>query len=234
MRLADQVALVTGVSRAGQIGQAVARALAENGARLVLVARVTERAEEIRTAGGQAAAVAADLTAPAGAALAVERALHAYGRLDTVVNLAGGLTVYKPGTDHSPAEWTAELNNNLLTAFLVTRAAWGALRDAGGGAVINFARAGLPQANMLAYNCAKAGVEALTRTFALEGREFNIRVNAIAPGLTDTEANLEAMKPKDTARWARRTDIGAAAVFLASAEADGITGQVLAVAGKGI
>ena len=66
--------------------------------------------------------------------------------------------------------------------------------------IINFARAGLSQANMVAYNCAKAGIEALTRTLALEGREFGIRVNAVAPGLVDTASNIAAMKPKDTKR----------------------------------
>jgi len=87
---------------------------------------------------------------------------------------------------------------------------------------------------MVAYNCAKAGVEALTRTLALEGRDAQIRVNAIAPGLVDTKANVEMMKPKDLSRWTRRGDIAAAAVFLASDASQGITGQVITVQGWGI
>jgi len=83
-----------------------------------------------------------------------------------------------------------------LSAFLTSRAVFPHMRESGGGAIINFARAGLSQANMLAYNCAKAGVEALTRTLALEGRDSAIRVNAVAPGLVDTASNIAAMKPK--------------------------------------
>jgi NAD(P)-dependent dehydrogenase (short-subunit alcohol dehydrogenase family) len=90
------------------------------------------------------------------------------------------------------------------------------MRESGGGAIINFARAGLSQANMSAYNCAKAGVEALTRTLALEGRDSAIRVNAVAPALVDTASNIAAMKPKDLKRWAKREDIAETVVFLAS------------------
>jgi len=108
------------------------------------------------------------------------------------------------------------------------------MRESGGGAIINFARAGLSQANMLAYNCAKAGVEALTRTLALEGRDSAIRVNAVAPGLVDTASIIAAMKPKDLKRWAKREDIAETVVFLASPAAAGITGQVIAVTGAGL
>jgi NAD(P)-dependent dehydrogenase (short-subunit alcohol dehydrogenase family) len=108
------------------------------------------------------------------------------------------------------------------------------MRDFGGGAIINFARAGLPQANMVAYNCAKAGIEALTRTLALEGREAAIRVNAVAPGLVDTKSNVEAMKPKALKKWTKRQDIAQVVVFLASDAAAGITGQVIPVMGWGI
>jgi NAD(P)-dependent dehydrogenase (short-subunit alcohol dehydrogenase family) len=108
------------------------------------------------------------------------------------------------------------------------------MKDAGGGSIINFSRAGTPQANMVAYNCAKAGVDALTRTLALEGRDHGIRVNAIAPGLVDTTSNIEAMKPKDLKKWAKREDIARVAVFLASDASAGITGQTIPVTGGGI
>jgi NAD(P)-dependent dehydrogenase (short-subunit alcohol dehydrogenase family) len=108
------------------------------------------------------------------------------------------------------------------------------MQAAGGGAIINFARAGLSQANMVAYNCAKAGIEALTRTLALEGRDSAIRVNAVAPGLVDTVSNVAAMKPKDLKRWTTRDDVAATVVFLASPAAAGITGQVVAVTGWGL
>ena len=77
------------------------------------------------------------------------------------------------------------------------------MQAAGEGAIIN-SRARLSQANMVAYNCAKAGIEALTRSLALEGRDSGIRVNAVAPGLVDTASNITAMKPKDLKRWTKR------------------------------
>ena len=152
-----------------------------------------------------------------------------YGRIDILVNLAGGLSRYKPAIEHSLDDWHVEVDNNLLSAFLTSRAAFPLLQAAGNGVIINFARAGQPQANMVAYNCAKAGIEALTRTLALEGRDLGIRVNAIAPGLVDTASNIAAMKPKDLKRWTKREDIAETVVFLASPTAAGITGQVVAV-----
>lgn len=237
-RLEGKVALVTGVSHDGQVGQAVAKALAADGAMLAISARtaanVEARARELREAGARVLAHAASLTDENQVQQLVERVLSEYKRIDILVNLAGGLTRYKPVVEHTLEDWTTELNNNLLSAFLMSRAVFPAMKDAGGGVIVNFARAGLPQANMVAYNCAKAGVEALTRTLALEGRDAGIRVNAVAPGLVDTASNIAAMKPKDLKRWAKREDIAEAVVFLASPAAAGITGQTIAVTGWGI
>lgn len=236
--LEGKFAIVTGVSHDGQVGQAVAKALAQNGAGLAICARsqgnVEARAAELRQAGAKVVPVAASLTEEAQVRRVVEEAMKAFGRIDILVNLAGGLTLYKPATEFSLDDWTRELNNNLLTAFLLTREVFPHMAKAGGGSIVNFARAGLPQANMVAYNCAKAGVEALTRTFALEGRDAQIRVNAIAPGLVDTASNVSAMKPKDLSRWAKREEIADAVVFLASPASAGITGQTIAVTGWGI
>jgi NAD(P)-dependent dehydrogenase (short-subunit alcohol dehydrogenase family) len=132
---------------------------------------------------------------------------------------------------HGLDDWHAEVDNNLLTAFLASREVFPHMVKAGGGSIINFSRAGGPQTNMVAYNCAKAGVEALTRTLALEGRDIGIRVNAIAPGLVDTESNIAAMKPKDLKHWTKRDDIASTVVFLASSASAGVTGQVLPVTG---
>jgi len=236
--LAGKVALVTGVSRDGQVGQAVARALASEGAALAIVARsrdhIEARAQELKADGARVLPIAVNLVDEVEVRQMVDRVAAEYGRIDVLVNLAGGLTRYKPAVEHTLEDWTYEMGNNLVTAFLCSRAVFTRLRDAGGGVIINFARAGAAQANMVAYNCAKAGVEALTRTLALEGREHNIRVNAVAPGLVDTGSNVEAMKPKDLKKWARREDIARAVVFLASDASAGVTGQTLAVTGWGI
>ncbi|MGH8564575.1 MAG: SDR family NAD(P)-dependent oxidoreductase [Gammaproteobacteria bacterium] len=242
--LKGKVALVTGVSRSGQVGEAVAEALAEQGAVLGIVARtqtnIETRAEELRRSGTRVMRVirvlplSADLSDESQVAQVVDRMMDEYGRIDTLVNLAGGLTRYKPAEEHALEDWQHEMGTNLLTTFLCSRAVFPRMRDSGGGSIINFARGGPPQANMVAYNCAKAGIEAFTRTLALEGRDAAIRVNAVAPGLVDTEANIAAMKPKDLKRWVKRQDIAQVAVFLASDASAGITGQVIPVTGWGI
>ncbi len=236
--LSGRVALVTGVSRDGQVGQAVAKALAAEGVLLAVVARsqhnVDARADELRAAGATVLAIAADLVEESEVRPAVDRVTGEFGKIDILVNLAGGLTRYMSAIDHSTADWNYEMGNNLFSAFLCARAVFPGMRDAGGGSIVNFARAGAPQANMVGYNCAKAAVEALTRTLALEGRDHGIRVNAVAPGLVDTASNIESMKPKDLKRWTRRDDVARTVVFLASDASAGITGQVVPVTGWGI
>lgn len=236
--LSGKVALVTGVSRNGQVGQAVAQALAAEGAFLTIAARtrdnVETRAKELRGSGARILPIAANLADETEVAQLVKRTIAEYGRIDILVNLAGGLTRYKPAIEHTLEDWNHEMRNNLLAAFLCSRAVFPHMRDAQGGSIINFARAGAPQANMVAYNCAKAGVEALTRTLALEGRDHGIRVNAVAPGLVDTASNIEAMKPKDLKKWAKRGDIAKVVVFLAADQSAGLTGQLIPVTGWGI
>ena len=172
--LEGKIAVVTGVSHQGQIGETVAKALADSGAALAICARtqssVEARAAELRQAGARVLVVAASLTEESGAKQLIEATVKEYERIDILVNLAGGLTRYKPAVEHSLDDWNTELGNNLLSAFLVSREVFPHMQAAGGGAIINFARAGLSQANMVAYNCAKAGIEALTRTLALEGQ----------------------------------------------------------------
>jgi len=236
--LHGKVAIVTGVSHDGQVGQAVAQALATKGASLAIAARtkdnVVARAAELKADGANVVPVVASLTDEADVKRLVAETVSAFGRLDIVVNLAGGLTVYKPSAEVSLDEWTREVNNNVLSAFLVTREAFPQLAKAGGGSVVNFARAGNAQANMLPYNVAKAGVAALTRTFALEGKDAHIRVNAVAPGLVDTASNVAMMKPTDTEKWAKRDEIANVVTFLASPASLGITGQILDVTGWGL
>lgn len=236
--LEGKVAIVTGVSGDGQVGQAVAKALAQNGAQLAICARskdkVESKAKELREAGARVFVIAGSLTDESQVGQLIDGTMSEYGQIDILVNLAGGLTRYKPAVECSLDDWRAEVDNNLLSAFLTSRAAFPHMQAAGGGVVINFARAGQAQANMVAYNCAKGGIEALTRTLALEGRDLGIRVNAIAPGLVDTASNVAAMKPKDMKRWAKREDIAEAVVFLVSPAAAGITGQVVAVTGWGL
>ncbi len=238
MLLREKVAIITGVSRDGQVGQVVAQQFAKEGAKLAISARsegnLRARAQEIEQLGGEVIPIPADLTREDQVQNLIQKTLDRYGRIDILVNLAGGLTRVKPAIEHTLEDWNTELGNNLLTAFLCSREVFPIMQDQGGGVIINFARAGLHRARMVAYNCAKAGIEALTRTLAIEGRKHNIRVNAVAPGLVDTKDNLEAMKPsqEELSKWVKREEVARVVVFLASDESSGIQGQVVEVPGR--
>jgi NAD(P)-dependent dehydrogenase (short-subunit alcohol dehydrogenase family) len=243
MRLENKVAIITGVSQAGQVGLALASTFALEGAKLAISARSEERvrarARELQSLKANVIAVPADLTSEEGAQALIAATMAAYGRIDILVNLAGGLSKYGPSYELALADWDAELNNNLRTAFLCTRAVWPIMMQQGGGKILNFSRAGGVQSagpNMVAYNCAKAGVDALTRTFAKEGKDHNIYVNAIGPGLIVTQSNLESMHPsaEDLKNWVSMEQIVEAVLFLVSAASDGVTGAILPVQGKGI
>ncbi len=244
MRLEHQVAIITGVSHAGQVGIALASALAREGALLAISShtaeRVNARAGELRMEGAQVIAVPADLTTEDGVNTVIQETLKSYGCIDILVNIAGGLTKYGPSEELSLADWEFELNNNLRSAFLCSRAVWPIMKKQNRGKILNFSRAGGVQSagpNMLAYNCAKAGVDALTRTLAKEGKNAGIYVNAIGPGLIVTQSNIESMKPSTEdirKKWVSMEQIVEAALFLLSPASDGVTGAIVPVQGMGI
>ncbi len=191
----NRVVLVTGVGRVGQIGNAVALAFGKAGAKLVVAdlnaVGVAERAREFAAAGIEARPCAGDLTIPDIAALAVETAVNGFGRLDAVVNLAGGLTTYGPIEQTSARDLDREIAINLKSTFLVSQAAIRALAGTR-GAIVNVASVAViePQAPMAAYVAAKAGIAGFTRSLALELRDRGIRVNAVAPGMVRTGDNV--------------------------------------------
>jgi NAD(P)-dependent dehydrogenase (short-subunit alcohol dehydrogenase family) len=244
MRLDGQVAIITGVSHAGQVGFALASALAREGAMLTICSRSSERvharAQELLQAGAKVVAISADLTTEEGAQSLIQQAQATYGHIDILVNLAGGLTKYMPSAELSLADWEYELNNNLRSTFLCTRAVWPIMQKQGRGKILNFSRAGGVEGsspNMLAYNCAKAGVDALTRTFAREGKNLGIYVNALGPGLVVTQSNLASMKPSQEdleKKWVSLEEIVKAAIFLVSSASDGVNGVLLPVQAKGL
>jgi 2-dehydro-3-deoxy-D-gluconate 5-dehydrogenase len=245
-RLAGKVAVITGVSHAGQVGIALATAFAWEGASVAISSRNAERVkarvQEVLAAqpGVNVIGIASDLTSEEGARQLVQETLATYGRVDILVNLAGGLTKYGPSAELSLADWNAELNNNLRTTFLCTRAVWPVMQRQGGGKILNFSRAGGAQSsgpNMAAYNAAKAGVDALTLTFAKEGKEAGIYVNAIGPGLIVTQSNLDSMHPTPeelATKWVSMEQIIEAAIFLVSSASDGVNGVILPVQGRGL
>jgi NAD(P)-dependent dehydrogenase (short-subunit alcohol dehydrogenase family) len=228
-----KVALVTGVARANQIGHAVAEAFGAAGARLVVADRnavaVAERAREFTARGMDARAAAGDLTEPDVAALTVETALKHYGRLDVLVNVAGGLTTYGPVGQTDLAGFEREVNINLRTAFLMCQAAVEALARSE-GCVVNFASMAAlkPVAPMAAYAAAKSAVAGLTTSLALELRDRKVRVNAVAPGMVRTPDNVAAVG-SGPARWVEMAQITDGVLFLASPAAGAITGHILPI-----
>ena len=231
-----KVALVTGVGRAGQIGNAVALAFGRAGARIVACDQnavgVTERVREFAALGVDARPCAGDLTHPDIAALAVETALRHFGRLDVVVNLAGGLTTYGPIERLTVKDFDREIAINLKTAVLVSQAAIPALTDSA-GCIINFASIAYfePQSPMAVYSAAKAAVAGFTRSLAIELAHRKVRVNAVAPGMARTGDNVAAAGAD--AAYVELDDLTGAVLSLAVSGPDAPTGQIVPVTPRG-
>ncbi len=227
-----KVVLVTGVGRAGQIGHAIALAFGRAGAKIVSADRnatgVAERVKEFAAEGIDVRPSAGDLTEPDITALAVEAALKHFGRLDVLVNVAGGLTTYGPISQGGVDAFDREVAINLKTAYLMSRAAIEALAKTR-GCIVNFASVAYfrPQANLAIYSAAKAGVAGLTQSLAIELRDRGIRVNAVAPGMVRTVQNVADVGAD--ARFVEIQQITDAVLFLGSEAASGITGHILPV-----
>ena len=231
-----KVVLVTGVGRAGQIGNAVALAFGKAGAKIVACDQnavgVAERVREFAAQGVDARPCAGDLTEPDIAALAVEMALKHFGRLDVVVNVAGGLTTYGPINAVTVRAIDRELAINLKPAVLVSQAAIEALSRTK-GCIINFSSIAYfnPQAPMAVYSAAKAAVAGFTRSLALELRDRDIRVNAVAPAMVRTMDNVAA-SGNGEAEYVEMQEITDGVMTLASS-ATSATGQILPIAPAG-
>jgi len=235
-RFDNRAIVLTGVGREGQLGEVVARAFAAEGAALTLVDRdireVNERASALRQLGCPAHAAACDLTDEAQVrTLAGEVATRHAGRLDVLVNIAGGFAMSGPVGESDPAVWRRQFDINLTTAYLATRAFLPLLRPTR-GAIVYFGSAsvlpGERAGGMSAYVAAKSGVVALMRAVAEEEREAGVRANAVAPTAIRTAANLEAMSP--TIRYVERDEVAATVLFLCSDAASAVTGQILRLA----
>lgn len=195
MRLKDKVAIVTGGARG--IGAGIARCLAAEGARVAIIDMDGAEAEATAAGLGRGAlGVGADVSQEDEAHDATEKILASCGRLDVLINNAGGAgphaltSVGNPFINVDQAGWDDALAVNLRTTFAASKAAIPHLKQAGGGSIVNIASiAGvLPSVFIPAYGAAKAGVLSLTRTLAVELGPFNVRVNAICPGYLWTRA----------------------------------------------
>jgi NAD(P)-dependent dehydrogenase (short-subunit alcohol dehydrogenase family) len=235
MELAGRSVVLTGVGREGQVGEAVALAFAERGARVFLVdhsePNVRARAEALVARGLRAASLAADLTDAAAASALAERVRDATaGRLHALVHLAGGFASSGPVAESDPAVWQRQLAMNATTAYLTARAFLPLLRGTRGSIVFFASEAVLPgarTANLAAYVASKSAVVALMQAIAQEERAAGVRANALAPTTIRTADNLAAMGA-DTPMVTREA-VADVVLWLCSDASRAVTGQVVPV-----
>ena len=242
--LTGKAVVVTGGGRG--IGRGITRAMARAGANVVVAGRspdpLREAAAEARSLGADAVDVPTDITHPDEVAALIARTTAAFGRLDCWVNNAGSAEKGDVGAliDLTERQWDAVVDLNLKWTFFAAQAAAHAMP--GGGSIINISSRSGSQPNPMTgqYGAAKAGLENLTATMAVEWGHLGIRVNAVAPGVVLTDAPAAMDRPSRRRRQLetiplRRLgtvdDVGALCVYLASDEAAWVTGEVVQIHG---
>ena len=248
MRLEEKRALVTGAGSG--IGRHTAQRFAEEGAAVMCADRngdtAAETAAMIADSGGRAGSLQADVTDAARVTSMIAETVSELGGLDTVINNAG-VTIVGAAHDLEESDWDKELDVNLKSVYLVSKAAWPQLEAAGGGSIASTASiAGLRAIpDDAAYCASKAGVIMLTKCMALDGAEAGIRVNCVCPGFIQTpmidgffadqddpEASREAaIGLHPLGRLGDPLDIADGFVYLASDDARWVTGTELVVDG---
>jgi 3-oxoacyl-[acyl-carrier protein] reductase len=247
-KLDGRVAFVTGAGRG--IGAATALRLAEDGAQVILadidLEGCKQVAAQIEQAGSQALPVSCDVSNHDAVETAVGEGVDRFGRLDILVNNAGVLRdnlLFKMSDD----DWDTVMNVHLKGAFLCSRAAQKHMVEQNYGRIVSLSSvSALGNRGQANYSTAKAGLQGLTRTLAIELGPFGITANAIAPGFIDTEmtrstARRQGLDPDQVIAAASKTipvrrvgqprDIANVACFLASEEAGFVNGQIIYVAG---
>ena len=247
-RLKDKVAVITGGGRG--LGQQIAEAYVEAGAKVVLCSRRVENCkqvkEQLEAAGGEALAVQLDVTDPTSVNQAVQQALDHFGKVDILVNNSGA-SWGAPALDMPYDAWQKVMQTNLTGSFLMSQAVGRFMKENGGGKILNIASvAGLrgsePEGlDAVGYSASKGGIIALTRDLAVKWARYNIYVNAIAPGFFLTKMTKDVLayggdriiQSTPLHRIGGERDLQGAALYFASAASDYVTGQVLAVDGGG-
>ena len=244
-RLEDRVAIVTG--GASGLGKTFCLALAEQGAKLVIADIKDEEAQqtasEIQGKGGKAISIKADVTSEEATLGMAKEALEQFGRIDILVNNAAmvyGIT-RKPFTEIPLDEWDKLMAVNLKGAFLCARAVFPQMKKQGKGKIINLSSetAFTGSKYMVHYVTSKGGIISFTKSLAVEVGQYGIRVNAIGPGFTDSEASRSLINDitkydislTPLGRLEVPEDLVGALIFLASDESDFITGQTIVVDG---
>lgn len=233
---ADKVFLVTGAT--GNLGQAVARALYDTGANLILAdLSVEKRFGEVfpHMVGKETCffAHATDLMDESAVAHLIEHALERFGRIDGVVNIAGGFRAGTPVHETELETLEFMFNLNARTVFLTSRAVLPHMIERGQGKIVNIgARAALKGSkNMAAYGVSKTAVVRLTESISEEVKVHGINVNAVLPGTIDTPPNRKAMPDADYDCWVRPEALADVILFLLSDAARAVHGAALPVYG---
>lgn len=239
MLLNEKVAIVTGGGRG--IGRAIVRRFAQEGASVVIadVDEETGRAvqEEVTASGGIALFSRCDVADRDQVEATVAGAVEQFGQLDILVNNAGITGENGPFLEVSQETWDRILRVNQTALFICGQVAGRVMADARQGCIINISSVNglVPQPRVIAYAAAKAAVESMTRSMAIDLAPYNIRVNAIAPGPIQVNLPDDApTRPIDTVLLGRTglpAEVAAAAAFLASDQASYITGERIAVDG---
>lgn len=244
-RLKDKVAIVTG-STSG-IGIGIARLYAAEGAKVVICGRRKEKGEvvveQIRSAGGEATYHFLDLTDFATIEKLIDDTAESYGKIDILVNNAANVGLPDGRVDELTLEmWDAIFNSDLRGAFYAIKCVLPHMQKNGGGSIVNIGSMASCGGDLgaTAYSCAKAGVDMLTSSVALQYGKENIRCNCVRPGLIVTPQNEAVVSEQlrqiflsniEVNRYGCPEDIGHACVFFGSDESAFVTGQIINVDG---
>ena len=253
MKLKDKIAIVTGAGRG--VGKFIAMAFADEGAKVAVAARTEQEiddvAREIKAAGGQATAIRADVSQEADVDRLMEETCRSYGAIDILVNNAAVSGPFRRIEEISPEEWRRTTDINFIGLFLCCRAAIPYLKKRGKGKIINLLSAKSSMPMLSSYYSTKLAVRAITESLAAETKHINIDVNGFHPGgvhegmLGSLLENLNTLQEDDPVkeyfdRWLKRVETGTVppdhaarlAVYLASEESDGVTGNNFSVYDK--
>jgi len=231
-----RVAVVTGA--AGNLGAAVARAFRDAGGSLALIDHSSDRLPnlfpDLADSPDHFFAPPADVTDPASVARAVEEIKRRFGRIDILVNTAGGYRAGTPLHETTLNDWEFMLNLNARSVFVMCQAVIPQMLSQRQGRIINIAsRAALNgEAGNAAYSASKSAVVRLTESMDAELKEHDVNVNCVMPGIIDTPQNRAAMSKADFSKWVAPEAIADVILFLASEGARAIHGAAIPVYGR--